>query len=811
MDIKSIKTKIGKQIVKYFLLIIPIVLAFIMLWQYPFIGNNISKSKVDPFENKDFVSDIFQTNQYLYFKMIQDSVDENTTPGDIFLDNETAVKMAKNVDVDYYSGKIEPQEVIDFFNKNFKDLGYFIKNSNGNLKYYMNNTKENLVIENFDFPKEIKNPKVLSLLNDNDGSVNDIVKKLELEKEKLSKNNNVDNDKQVKALEEQIKEVKSYQKYINSNFREFFIIHYNESGNTELVFSEGMSKEKLESYMLEIAASKKFDENDSFYENKNISTFKMNKITDTNVYYAIPKNLSNGNVSLSSINGIFDDSINEYVEAEKKATSKILRKIVQFIILILFIIAVFFPRNKIDKILFFNRSSELPLELNFGWLIFAFMYLDGYITSYGLVTKTIDGTIFKALVLSQTFTNKAKFISNAINIGYWYIYFALFLIIFLMLKKIYAEGIIKYLKRKSVIVKLFLFIFRKIIGVIRDILNVDYKKTLNVYFIILMFINIIIVTISCYISEESLAWYIGIIIYLIVFSFFWHFIKKELNFHQKKYNQLIDITKSIGDGNLDNNLENIDVGMFNPVKNELVNVQSIFKKAVEEEIKSQKMKNELISNVSHDLKTPLTSIINYVDLIKDKNTTKEQKSEYLNTIDRKSQRLKVLIEDLFEISKTQSGSVKIKPMDIDIIALLKQSIFEVSNRLENSKLKVKLNIPYEKYILNLDGEKTYRVFENIIVNISKYALPNTRVHIGIIDAGKYIQIYFRNISATELDFTPDDIVDRFIRGDRSRNTEGSGLGLAISKSYVELQQGKLVIEIEDDIFKVSVYFKKIDM
>lgn len=220
------------------------------------------------------------------------------------------------------------------------------------------------------------------------------------------------------------------------------------------------------------------------------------------------------------------------------------------------------------------------------------------------------------------------------------------------------------------------------------------------------------------------------------------------------------------------------------------------------------MKTELISNVSHDLKTPLTSIISYTDLLKNEDITKEQQKEYIEILDKKSKRLQTLIEDLFEASKASSGDINFNIDDVDIVSLVKQTLVELDDKIKEQSLIIKSNMPNDKLILRLDSQRTFRVFENIIVNITKYALENSRVYIDIIDFEDKVEISFRNISKEEIDFTSTEITERFVRGDKSRNTEGSGLGLSIAKSFVELQGGKFDIIIDGDLFKVIIIFDK---
>ena len=222
------------------------------------------------------------------------------------------------------------------------------------------------------------------------------------------------------------------------------------------------------------------------------------------------------------------------------------------------------------------------------------------------------------------------------------------------------------------------------------------------------------------------------------------------------------------------------------------------------------MKSELITNVSHDLKTPLTSIINYVELIKkEEDISPEYLKDYVNVLDSKSKRLKILIEDLFEASKASSGNIELNMEKIDLTQLLRQSIGEMEEKLSEAKLNLKINVPEEKTYIRADGRRLYRVLENLLGNISKYSLPNTRVYIDIIEEDGKVKLTMKNISSYELNFDPDEIMERFKRADDSRNTEGSGLGLAIARDLVNLQGGTFSIDIDGDLFKSIVEFDEI--
>ncbi|MCI6276182.1 MAG: sensor histidine kinase [Clostridium sp.] len=240
----------------------------------------------------------------------------------------------------------------------------------------------------------------------------------------------------------------------------------------------------------------------------------------------------------------------------------------------------------------------------------------------------------------------------------------------------------------------------------------------------------------------------------------------------------------------------------------LNNIKDGLEKAINSATRNEQLKTELITNVSHDLKTPLTSIINYIDLLKDENATEEEKKKYIDIITKKSARLKILIEDLFEASKAASRTMELNMDKADIVSLVRQTLGEFEEKISNSNLKFVVKLPEEKAYVNIDGKRTWRVLENLLSNILKYSMDNTRVYIEVIPTEEDVKIVMRNISAFEMDFNEEDILERFKRGDGSRHTEGSGLGLSIAKSLTELQDGTFKIDIDGDLFKVTVTFKK---
>jgi signal transduction histidine kinase len=265
------------------------------------------------------------------------------------------------------------------------------------------------------------------------------------------------------------------------------------------------------------------------------------------------------------------------------------------------------------------------------------------------------------------------------------------------------------------------------------------------------------------------------------------------------------VTHAIAEGDLNASTEE-DMGILNPIRDELTAIQRGFRKAVAEEVRSRNMKTELITNVSHDLKTPLTAIITYVDLLKKEDLTDEERRSYVETLDKKSQRLKVLIEDLFEISKATTDNLTMNFEEVDLVALMKQVRLENEEKIQESKLDFRWNLPEEKCILSLDPQRTFRIMDNLVQNIFKYAMPHSRVYIDLRHAANDVTVSFKNMSATEMNFSAEEITERFVRGDLSRNTEGSGLGLAIAQSFTELQNGTLKVETDGDLFKVTIRF-----
>ncbi|WFR55064.1 HAMP domain-containing sensor histidine kinase [Anaerocolumna sp. AGMB13025] len=276
------------------------------------------------------------------------------------------------------------------------------------------------------------------------------------------------------------------------------------------------------------------------------------------------------------------------------------------------------------------------------------------------------------------------------------------------------------------------------------------------------------------------------------------------------YNIITKETKEIAEGDLNHKIP--VTTMQEPALTLAAYVNNIgdgLSVAVEEKLKSERLKTELIANVSHDIKTPLTSIINYVDLLKKENLANETAAGYLDVLSSKTWRLKTLIEDLMEASKASSGAISLNLEYLNLVELVRQSIGEFEDRFISHNLEAVLNMKEEPIYILADGRSTYRIIENIFSNANKYALSGTRIYVDILTEEETVTVSVKNISANKLNINSDELMERFVRGDLSRNTEGSGLGLSIAKSLAALEDAVFDIELDGDLFKAVLRFKRV--
>ncbi len=472
-------------------------------------------------------------------------------------------------------------------------------------------------------------------------------------------------------------------------------------------------------------------------------------------------------------------------------------------------------RRKLDisEMKLFDVPFEVPILV---WLFIYITYLNA------LPARIVDQTVENSLLPGMG--HGMEIIAAIINFAMWFFVFGL---VFWSVTSLRAMIRMKgaYWRDRTLTMKLIRHyrgngtqsdeeMVRKAGGILKRIKaffakqydalqHLDFREKTNRTILKIVIINYIILAVVCFL------WYYGTLALIIYSVLLFLFLRKYVKDLQGKYKLLLKSTNQLAEGHLDVPIEG-DIGLFNPIQDELKKIQKGFKKAVDEEVKNERMKTELVTNVSHDLRTPLTAIITYTDLLKNEKD-EEKRKEYIDVLERKSLRLKVLIEDLFEISKAASKSVVMHYMKVDIVDLIKQVGLENDGKIKEANLDFRWKLPEHKMIMWLDSQKTYRIFENLIVNITKYAMPHTRVYIEMTEQENDVHISMKNVSAAELNFDTEEITDRFVRGDVSRNTEGSGLGLAIAKSFIELQHGTLKISTEADLFKADITLPKLDI
>ena len=423
------------------------------------------------------------------------------------------------------------------------------------------------------------------------------------------------------------------------------------------------------------------------------------------------------------------------------------------------IILPFFKKLETGWEKLFSIPAEIMLCIAMGGIALAYGMC--ILMSVTTMTELQDFIITRnneiALLGYEFSVSQCYYIMLAVNFLGWAVAFFMEYICAAQLRQFFC-GPVYYIKNRLLVILFVRWIWKKCKKLYHYVTDIDINEDLHKSIIKIILANAVIVTIIC------CMWFVGIF-GVIAYSIILYILLK-------KYGQKLQ-------------------GQYQSISN-----------------KSQQMKYELITNVSHDLKTPLTAIITYVDLLKNPDLTEEERKSYVETLDVKSQRLKVLIEDLFEVSKANSGNVQMNFMDVDVVKLMKEVRVEMSDKIEQSNLDFRWNLPEEKVVLSLDGQRTYRIFENLLNNSIKYAMPFTRVYVDIVNGDSEVVITFKNMSAQELNFDAEHLTERFVRGDSARNSEGSGLGLAIAKSFTELQNGQFDISIDGDLFKVTIRFRK---
>ena len=481
------------------------------------------------------------------------------------------------------------------------------------------------------------------------------------------------------------------------------------------------------------------------------------------LYIWMPTELKSGDVVYES-----------FIEVQKNVDSFYLSCILFIVFFILLIVCILYLAKNNKKSLLIegivNKFKVYPIEYNIGVAMLAWIIWNNGLRIYNN---------------SNNYIRRLNFSSIIWGIIVVVIYY---LLIRIIISK-YNEGT---LFKNNITIKIWNYL--------SDVMN---RGSIIRTFVIMIALYILSGLALLFLSAWLWIWPIGLAVGLVLTIIYIVMLIKDLVYLDK----IMVGAKAAAEGKLNYKIDEKGRGHLRELAHDINNIKDGLKKSVENEMKSENMKTELITNVSHDLKTPLTSIINYIDLLKRENIEPENARDYVNILDKKSQRLKVLIEDLFEASKAASGAMELNISRIDIGQLLKQALGENDERFSDNRLEVKLNIPDDKIFIDGDGKRLYRVFENLISNIVKYSLSNTRVYIDMFKENDEVIIVMKNISAYELSFDTNEITNRFKRGDASRSTEGSGLGLAIAKSIVELHNGSFKIEADGDLFKSIIKLK----
>ena len=369
----------------------------------------------------------------------------------------------------------------------------------------------------------------------------------------------------------------------------------------------------------------------------------------------------------------------------------------------------------------------------------------------------------------------------------------------ILLKSIFNKNTENYLLKNSLIYRIFnaaISEFSNIDEENKNIKDAKIKFTLVYFgiFILLAILNMMFSTMFAYAPERMT------IPMILLGIFIYYILMKNINEVARISRESSEIVK----GNYKKNIEKKG-GLYDGIVDNFNNIGENLDLAIEDAVKSERLKTELITNVSHDLKTPLTSIINYSDLLSKDDNTEDEVKEYSKIINEKSNKLKVLIEDLFEVSKATSNNIELDRQELDFNSLVQQSIGEWEDKIGENNIEIISNLPEDKLMLNIDGQKFSRVLDNLFSNISKYALENSRVYVDLLEDDG-VKLTIKNISKYPLNISAEELMERFTRGEKSRTTSGSGLGLSIASSFVRAHGASFDIEIDGDLFKVRIEF-----
>lgn len=752
MDIK-LKSNKNLYVTNIVAVLILITMSLGIFSLYPSIKEWTKGEPSVPYENYEILRSIYNSNIVLYKDILEQQKGEELSGDEVYIKSYGENTPSSNS----IKGSVNQKEVQDLTGNEVQSESYEENIENyDNIKRNLNN---DLNSWKSDLNENFKNLDYLAYVNDTS------IKKT---------NTNIDLSSLVDNSENES---------LTDKYAWYMVIKYDPNGGVSITNVHG-----ADDYVIRNRFSE-FNMRETWaYSSQERSNIKFNPIKNATFVYGIPKDLKHSD----SISRIVNSSL---INIDNDA----FRTSVLIILFSILLIGLLIPYRKGKEILGIKVFLRIPLEIN--CIIFGFGAIFLGLLSANTIIETLQNTLIQNLVSSDIKQEIKSFITITINIIVWIITIYSIFAGDMLLKHIFNTGLVKYLKENLLIIKLLNVLKKGTNNLIDYVEHIDLTDKSNKVIIKVLVINFLVVSAIC------LTWFFGILATFIYSIVLFMLTKKYVDRVKIKFSILLNATNKIANGSLETTIEE-DLGLFNPIKDNITKIQDGLKKAVNEEVKSQRMKTELISNVSHDLKTPLTSIITYADLLKKDNITEEQRKSYIDTIDKKSQRLKFLIEDLFEVSRATSGDIKLNLVNVDIVELMRQTQVELDDKIKKSNLNIKNNFPENKIVLELDSQKTFRIFENLLTNVIKYAMDGSRVYVDIIDNEDIATITIKNMSAEEINFDPFDIVERFQRGDKSRNTEGSGLGLAIVKSFVEVQGGTFNIEIDGDLFKVIILFNK---
>ncbi|MGB2992429.1 MAG: histidine kinase dimerization/phospho-acceptor domain-containing protein [Paenisporosarcina sp.] len=436
-------------------------------------------------------------------------------------------------------------------------------------------------------------------------------------------------------------------------------------------------------------------------------------------------------------------------------------------------------KEEVLKIPIPSRIKQLKLEWRVGGIL---VTVFGLFNTYYPLDRRIDGHTYNHLLGD-----------NIVNTGLLFVFMILFLTLIIVqliwLIKDYRNNEVNQIWGNSM--------SQKLVGMMQEAF---LKRSLGNQLVILLFVILfaglgfggVIIAPVLILAYAPLFVVVVLPVLYLLFK------------HVANYNKLALATEQMAKGQIIGDVEIRGKSVFAEHAQHLNKLREGVRMSQSEQAKSERLKTELITNVSHDLRTPLTSIITYTDLLKKPDLTDEERISYVEILDRKSQRLKTLIEDLFEVSKMASGNMELHKQKVDLTQLMQQALAEHEEQIQRAKLDFRVTPPAKNLLAYVDGQKWWRVLDNLIVNAIKYTLPGTRVYVTLKEEDGCANFIIKNVTRYELGENVDELFERFKRADTSRHTEGSGLGLAISQSIVDLHGGSMRIEVDGDLFKVTV-------